>query len=962
MTVPEIFEGEESFLRSDITSGFLDRTIGSRGGRGPSLVVNGEDHTMLRGLRQELARARAFSFSVAFVSPGAISLLKQELAEFDGTGVIITSDYLGFNSPAAFYELLNIERFSGGRISIRRHPDAAYHPKGYVFFHEEHTTAFLGSSNLTRTALVRNREWNLRVSAAHESELAENLLALVEQEHGESVPLTEAWVHDYELTYVVPASRAQTSQATGAEPNAELLVVANTMQADALSRIEDVRLSGESKGLVISATGTGKTILAALDVRSVQPRRMLFLVHREQIIDKAMEEFRRVLGGRPDDYSKLVGGSRGTDSRYLFATVQTMSRPATLAGFDSDEFDYIIIDEVHRAAAPTYARILEHFEPRFLLGLTATPERTDGASIYELFDYNVAYEIRLGQALDTGMLTPFNYFGVADYTTSEDLSLGATPLAQLTAASRVDHIIASIELYGQAGEDPRGLLFCSRKDEARELSVLLNQRTLRGHQLRTVSLTGDDSSAERESAVRRLESGELDYILTVDIFNEGVDIPSLNQVIMLRQTQSAIIFVQQLGRGLRKAPNKSYVVVIDFIGNYQNNYLIPTALFGDQSLNKESLRRNLIAAEERGAMANLSSIRFDRISQQRVLASIATAKLDSMMVMKAAIRELQDRLGRVPRLSDFLESGTVDPIVLATRERSYPALLAKVLRRDSGLSPHERKMLALLTCEVVAIKRPAELAVVTYLLDVTSAQLVDVQRIVGGSPWVTDSVIRSLDASFNSTQDGRKYEPIVFLDPGSEYLSLTAEFLDSYRSAGAFKDAVDDVLAVGQVVLQQYESGEPFVAGRQYSRREASRLLGWQKNGSSTINGYMVNHETAMCPIFVTYDKHEDTRSTVDYDDRLTDRSTLRWYSRSSRTLASAELAPIIGNEVEIHVFVKRNESDQTEFFYLGRATSANAENAIMPDGSTPVVIMDLKFDTPIQSSTYDYFEPELTS
>lgn len=959
MTVPEIFEGEESFLRSDITSGFLDRTIGSRGGRGPSLVINGEDHTMLRGLRQELARARAFSFSVAFVSPGAISLLKQELAEFDGTGVIITSDYLGFNSPAAFYELLNIERFSGGRISIRRHPDAAYHPKGYVFFHEEHTTAFLGSSNLTRTALVRNREWNLRVSAAHESELAENLLALVEQEHGESVPLTEAWVHDYELTYVVPASRAQTSQAIGAELSAEPLVVANTMQAHALSRIEAVRRSGESKGLVISATGTGKTILAALDVRSVQPRRMLFLVHREQIIDKAMEEFRRVLGGRPDDYSKLVGGSRGTDSPYLFATVQTMSRPATLAGFDSDEFDYIIIDEVHRAAAPTYARILEHFEPRFLLGLTATPERTDGASIYELFDYNVAYEIRLGQALDTGMLTPFNYFGVAEYVTDlDDDTDSLANLAQLTAQSRIDHMIASIELYGQVGEPLRGLIFCSRKDEARELSTLLNQRSLHGRQLRTVALTGEDNSFEREEAVRRLEVGDLDYILTVDIFNEGVDIPSLNQVIMLRQTQSAIIFVQQLGRGLRKAPNKSYVVVIDFIGNYRNNYLIPTALFGDQSLNKESLRRNLIAAEERGALANLSSIRFDRVAQERVLSSIATAKLDSMAALKAVILELRDRLGRAPLLVDFQDSGTADPLILATNKLTYPGLLAKVLRRDSGLTEHETKMLALLAGEVVSIKRGAELAVVDLLLRVTSAQMRDVRAVVGGASWVSESVIRSLDGTFYSRPF---YEPVVTYDQESEVLNLNVEFGRSYELGAEFTDAVDDVLAVGRIAMQQYDLAGAFIVGRQYSRREASRILGWQVSGHRTIFGYAVNNETKMCPVFINYVKPEKTKASVNYPNRLLDHSTLRWYSRSNRTLTSGELAPILSNSVAIHVFAMSDDTTETEYFYLGKAKSTDAVEGLMPDGETPVVIMNLKFESAIPSSLFDYFEPELT-
>ena len=215
--------------------------------------------------------------------------------------------------------------------------------------------------------------------------------------------------------------------------------------------------------------------------------------------------------------------------------------------------------------------------------------------------------------------------------------------------------------------------------QARLLSDALNARTLRGRQLRTVSLGGDDPIAVRESAVEDLEAGRLDYILTVDVFNEGVDIPSVNQIIMLRQTQSAIVFVQQLGRGLRKLPDKECVIVLDFIGNYANNYLIPIARFGDESLNKESLKQHLIAAEEAGVLPGLASVRFDRVAQERVLKSIVSARLDSMPNLKNAIETLRNRLGKVPALSDFLRFDSVDPVLLATKDTSYPALVERVL-------------------------------------------------------------------------------------------------------------------------------------------------------------------------------------------------------------------------------------------------------------------------------------------
>ena len=221
-----------------------------------------------------------------------------------------------------------------------------------------------------------------------------------------------------------------------------------------------------------------------------------------------------------------------------------------------------------------------------------------------------------------------------------------TILAELPRPERVQHVLGALEI-GQAGVPPRGLIFCSRKD-ARQLSDAFNQASLSGRRLRTIALTGDDAVRVREEAVERLEQGELDYILTVDVFNEGVDIPTVNQVVMLRQTQSAIVFVQQLGRGLRKAPGKEYLVVVDFIGNYANNYLIPIALFGDESLNKESLRQNLIAAEEIGVVAGLSSVRFDKVAEARVLASVSQTRLDDMLKLRLALKAMRDRVGGSP--------------------------------------------------------------------------------------------------------------------------------------------------------------------------------------------------------------------------------------------------------------------------------------------------------------------------
>ena len=283
--------------------------------------------------------------------------------------------------------------------------------------------------------------------------------------------------------------------------------------------------------------------------------------------------------------------------------------------FNPNDFDYIIIDEVHRAGANSYQELVNYFTPKFMLGMSATPERSDDFDIYKMFDYNIAYEIRLQQAMEYDLLCPFHYYGITDIQVNGESLDDKTDFNNLVSKDRVKHIIEQINRYGYSGDRVRGLVFCSRKDEATELSNLFNTRGYK-----TISLTGENTEAQRRDAMNRLESDDLvnclDYIFTVDIFNEGIDIPKVNQVIMLRPTESAIVFVQQLGRGLRKDPSKEYVVIIDFIGNYEKNFLIPIALSGSLSYNKDTLRR--FVSEGSLIIPGASTVNFDLISKKKI--------------------------------------------------------------------------------------------------------------------------------------------------------------------------------------------------------------------------------------------------------------------------------------------------------------------------------------------------------
>ena len=954
-----------SQLTLDNAFGFLDSHITADQVFHPTLVSNSDGQTMLKAILDELKRSRNFVFSVAFITPSAIALLKQALLDYRGTGTIITSTYLGFNSPAAFRELLNLDG-----IDVYVYPDSAagFHAKGYIFEQESSTTAIVGSSNLTASALLRNQEWNLRFSALPDGDIVQQLARAVQVHRDASTALTRAWIDEYALTWVLQPHNPLRS-ATGVEPLGDALpegvILPNSMQVEALAEIQALRDAGESRAVVISATGTGKTILSALDVRAYAPERMLFVVHREQILDRAIDEFKRVLNAPDSDFGKFVGSKKELDRRYVFASIQSLSRPENLLAIEPDAFDYVLIDEVHRAGAASYRALIDHLEPDFLLGMTATPERTDEFNVFELFNFNVPYEIRLQKALEADMLAPFHYYGVTDYVKSNGEVIDqVADLSRLVASERVDHLVSTIEKYGHAGVPVKGLIFCSKNAEAAELSEILNQRDVHGQRLRTRALSGKNSVEEREAAVQMLERGELDYIATVDIFNEGIDIPSVNQVVMLRQTLSSIVFTQQLGRGLRKAAGKDHLVVIDFIGNYDNNYLIPIALFGDSTLNKDSIRKKIIDAQEAGAIAGLSSVNFDAISREKIFASLATTTLDSMSNLKKSFVELKNRLGRSPLLMDFARFDTVDPTVIATKQKNYWRFLKKVGAMDATAGAFEDAVLTFLSGELLNGKRPHELLLLDRLLSHSGGLTVEgYQTALEGSGLANDqatlnSVLAVLSLTFFTEAEAAKYgaEPLVSLQDGV-YL-LSEKFAAAWGAEPLFQKHVRDVVDAGLYLARhRYKWSGQLEVGQRYSRKDVCRLLNWQSNQQSTIYGYKVDYFSNSCPIFVTYHKGSEVSESTKYEDEFLNPSTLTWFTRSRRTLASGEVKAIVENQLPLHVFAKKDDAEGTDFYYLGKAKSQDARQTKMTgESGHDVVSMTLGLASPIESSLYEYF------
>ncbi|MDY6042069.1 MAG: DEAD/DEAH box helicase family protein, partial [Lactobacillus johnsonii] len=566
----------------------------------PQLVSNDKENKIWFTLRQELLSSTSFTWAVAFISENMLvpfKLVMSELAKKGISGTLITGTYLGFNSPKVFKELMKIPN-----LKVRLSEEAGFHAKGYIFNHEDYQTILIGSANFTRSALLKNCEWGLKVTSHENGQLVQELNNQIQIALTTSIPLTNSWIREYEKNWQ-PVKKTAMHLVNNQKED----ILPNKMQKAALNNLTALVNEDAKRALVVSATGTGKTYLGAFAVREYQPKKFLYLVHREQIAKKSLESFYKIIGGSREDYGLLTGNKHDFNKKYLFGTIQTLSQDKVLGKLDPKEFDYILIDEAHRVAAPTYQKILEHFTPKFLLGMTATPERMDKQNIYEVFDYHLAYEIRLKDALNEQMLTPFHYVGVEDYTVGDEVITETSKLKDLVAEKRVDYVLKQLDYYGYCGKKAKGLVFCSRQEEARKLAELFTQA---GHPAQ--ALTNEDSQKKRVEVTKKLENGELEYIFTVDLFNEGIDIPSLNQIVMLRNTQSSIIFIQQLGRGLRKFPGKDYVTVIDFLGNYKNNYLIPIALNGDKSRDKDQVVRESKLPQ----VIDVSTINFTEVASQ----------------------------------------------------------------------------------------------------------------------------------------------------------------------------------------------------------------------------------------------------------------------------------------------------------------------------------------------------------
>lgn len=957
-------------IKQSILSGFIDRTTPSMPQYQPRLLVNDHRRGMkvLTSIQKELMSSTEFIFSVAFITNSGLSTIIQQLLhalEAGNRGTMITTDYLNFTDPRALARLLELtEQYPNLKVYIST--QELFHSKGYIFKYNNHRKVIIGSSNLTQTALTETLEWNMLFTSLDHGSIVEQIDHEVQVAIDRSVPLTQEWLDSYEVIY--KKSTLQRLYHEEAPIEVPLMheervdvskpIYTNSMQSNALRALDKLRDSNENKALIVSATGTGKTYLAAFDVRNFRAKKLLFVVHREQIAKEAMRSFKHILG-KTVSYGLYTGNTQNQSSDYLFATIQTISKSDHYEKFSRDYFDYIIMDEAHHSSAESYQRILNYFTPKFLLGMTATPERTEGFNVYELFGYNIAYEIRLQEALQERLLCPFHYYGISDIKVENEVLSDTSTFSMLVSEERVKHIVHQTKFYSYSGNRVKGLMFCSRVEEARELSFRLNE-----HGLRTVALSGANTQEERELAIYRLtkeNNNPLDYILTVDIFNEGVDIPDINQVVLLRPTQSAIIFIQQLGRGLRKAPNKEYVVIIDFIGNYKNNFFIPMALSGDRSLNKDELKKYLISGNS--TIPGSSTVNFEEVVAQRIFESIKRTNLSTRAFLKKEYSDLKYKLGRIPTIQDFYLHGSIDPQVIFRYRRNYHDFLLAIGEVTFALQDSEVKFLNLLSQHLSNGKRCDELLVLKHVILHGSSDVNQLLTEKHVSKESIHSAIRVLTLDFfnNLEKKSLGFVPYVYLQ---EDIIYPTETLLTILQNSYVKEFALDVIDYGLHVYEddyKERMDDAFVLYEKYTRKDYCRLRQWNKDESATIFGYTVKQHST--PIFVTYHKEDHIADSTKYNDHFINHNTFSWMTRSRVRIDSKEVLLLQKYEelnMKIDLFIKKDDSEGTDFYYLGKVEPTHfTETTITIDKEAnkvaPIVNIQFNMMEPVHEDIYDY-------
>ena len=984
-------------LKNGLSAAYINGSLAANLVYKPAFISNNpeEGKKVISSVEDELLRCEEFQISVAFITLGGVTPLLQTLKELEKKGVkgqILTTNYLDFSEPRALEKLNGLKNITLKMYDVEAAGNG-FHTKGYIFKKEEIYRIIIGSSNMTSAALTVNKEWNTKLVSTENGEVAKEIVEEFQKLwDSENALLYDDFYEVYKERYNIIKHQREIAKSEEIPSLEQYRLKPNSMQERFIANLRKILEQGEERALLISATGTGKTYASAFAMRELGFKRVLFLVHRGQLARQTKKSYEKVFA-KSVSLGLVGAGYHEYDADYVFATIQTLNRDEHLLQYDKNAFDCIILDEAHHVPADTYQKVMKHFTPKLWLGMTATPDKRDdnieGRNVYELFDHQIAYEIRLQQAMEENLLCPFHYFGITDLAIIGDDEEASRDFSVLTSDERVKHIINEADYYGYSGDKVKGLIFCSSIKETEELSEKFNHmiNPSTGQKFRTIALNGSASEQERQNAFERLAMNKedatadhepLDYIFSVEILNEGVDIVEVNQVIMLRPTQSPIVFIQQLGRGLRKAYGKEYVVILDFIGNYNNNFMIPIALSGDRTYNKDNIRRYIM--EGGRVIPGASTVHFDEISRKRIFVSVDKANFSDIKLIRENYTNLKNKLGHIPRLLDFDDYGEMDVIRIFDNNSlgSYYKFLVKYEKEYKiRLSENEEKVIEFVSKKLANGKRIQELRMLKRMLAYArgssklglfaglSEDMKEYGKIVSQNQ--KENIVNVMTNEFPAGSGKKTYSQCVFIeDDGTDY-KPTKTFMQMLLN-DKFYEMLQELVEFG---IRRYERNykntykqTDLVLYQKYTYEDVCRLLNWEQNEVPlNIGGYKFDKKTKTFPVFINYDKSENISDTTKYEDHFIpgSRDRLIAISKSGRTLKSEDVQNFLKAKergIQVELFVRKNKDDKIskEFYYLGHMTaSGNTKEFTMANTEKTAVEIEWILDVPVREDIYEY-------
>lgn len=918
-------------------------------------LTNYTETTFLSTIQTNLRKCKSFVFSVSFIKKAGLVLLSKDIKAAVERGVkgrIITSTYQNFTDIESLNSFLRLaSEFpnfechldDGCFMNKKDYTTNGFHSKGYIFDMGDSIEMIIGSSNITRYALLKNVEWDLVVNCDRHSLAYIQAMTEFAYLWDKTYTLSQERINEYSTKLNFAIERWDMDY-----DMADSEIKPNYMQRKALRELNRNRAMGVERSLVISATGSGKTYLAAFDALNFNPDRLLYIVHEGTILGKSLETFQRVFGGSKT-CGMYSGEAKELDADFIFSTNVSMCRSIELGLFDKKEFDYIIIDECHHAVADSYRRIIDYFQPEFLLGLTATENRMDNKDVVELFGNNVPYELRLRDAIINDLIVPFHYYGIRDelvdygLTTSGERKL----IAQISQPENCEFIRQQIEKHRHKGQKLKALAFCRNIQHARMMADNLSDY------YHTAFLSGKNSTGERFRAYKDLQNDEkeLQILFAVDILNEGVDIPGVNMVLFLRPTESSTIFLQQLGRGLRKYKDKKYVTILDFIGNsYKRSVHIALAL---GSLSRNSvLEKKLLKLMVRHDFKTLGledygvQIHIDDLSKEEIIDKIESENFNRVNYLKTDYQNFKSYLKTptYPTHMDYMNNDYAPNLlkfmkikIAGKKTNSYYGFLKGVEETTLPVFTDSQVACIDYLSSMLPLVRKHEFLIAKYLID----GMLSVEEL-------NDKLQENIDGY----QQEQMSHAVRFMQEGGAvslegyYIKLRGEQEQEY------KDYLTDLLDYGITqYAAQYENDKiNFLLWQDYRMDQVLlKILDNPKHnqlGTYYKNGNMY--------VFAGLKKDASVQEHLNYKDKFLDKDVFQWESVANISSKEQELQQ---KAKCVFLFVRKVKEENgitLPYTYIGTGHLKNPRYNETDNGS---ILYDIHMDNPLSDDLVEDFK-----